>query len=44
MNSYLGLLRQAGNPHREQALIARACLKRGHVVDGDMTRIFRKHS
>ncbi len=43
-NSYLGLVRQAGNSHHEQALIARALLKRGHAVDGDLTRAFRRRS
>lgn len=42
-NSYLGLVRQASHSHQEQAAIARAMLKRGHAVDGDMTRIFRRH-
>jgi len=43
-NSYLGLVRQAGASHHEQALIARALLKRGHAVDGDLTRAFRRKS
>lgn len=33
-NSYLGLARQGGASHNEQALICRALLKRGHAVDG----------
>jgi RNA-directed DNA polymerase len=41
-NSYLGLVRQASHSHVEQARIARALLKRGHAVDGDLTRIFRR--
>jgi RNA-directed DNA polymerase len=41
-NSYLGLVRQVGNSHQDQVAIARALLKRGHAVDGGLTRIFRK--
>lgn len=41
-NSYLGLMRQAGNSHQDQVAIARALLKRGHTVDGDLTKIFRR--
>jgi hypothetical protein len=41
-NSYFGLVRQAGASHKEQAAIARALLKRGHAVDGDLTRAFRR--
>lgn len=40
-NSYLGLVRQASHSRRDQARIAAALLKRGHAVDGDMTKIFR---
>jgi RNA-directed DNA polymerase len=40
-NSYLGLVRQAEHSHSDQARIARALLKRGHVVDGALTKIFR---
>jgi RNA-directed DNA polymerase len=41
-NSYFGLVRQAGASHKEQAAIARALLKRGHAVDGNLTRTFRR--
>jgi RNA-directed DNA polymerase len=41
-NSYFGLVRQASHSHIEQAAIARAMLKRGHGVDGAMTRAFRR--
>jgi RNA-directed DNA polymerase len=41
-NSYLGLVRQASHSRHDQAAIARAALKRGHAVDGDMTKVFRK--
>ncbi|MBS0427572.1 MAG: RNA-directed DNA polymerase [Proteobacteria bacterium] len=41
-NSYFGLVRQAGASHKEQAAIARAMLRRGHAVDGDLTRAFKR--
>lgn len=42
-NSYLGLARQAGASHHEQALICRALLKRGHAVEGlHLSKAFRK--
>jgi hypothetical protein len=40
-NSYLGLARQASHSHHEQALLCRALMKRGHVVAGDLSKIFR---
>ena len=40
-NSYLGLARQATHGHHQQAAIARALMKRGHVVAGDLKKIFR---
>ncbi|WP_307885925.1 RNA-directed DNA polymerase [Variovorax boronicumulans] len=40
-NSYLGLVRQTENSHQDQVAIARALLKRGHAVDGGLTRAFR---
>ncbi|SIR00763.1 RNA-directed DNA polymerase [Pseudacidovorax sp. RU35E] len=43
-NSYFGQVRQAGSSIKEQAAIARAMLRRGHAVDGDMTRAFRRHA
>lgn len=43
-NSYLGLVRQASHSHQEQAAIARALLKRGHPVNGDLTKIFERVS
>lgn len=43
-NSYFGLVRQAEASHHEQALIARAMLRRGHVVDGRLTRAFRRQA
>ncbi len=41
-NSYLGLLRQASSGRAQQTRIARALLKRGHVIDGDLSRAFRR--
>ena len=43
-NSYLGLVRQASHSHQEQVALCRALLKRGHVVDGNLTRIFRNRA
>ena len=43
-NSYLGLVRQASHPHAEQARIARAALRRGHCVDGGLTKTFKPRS
>jgi RNA-directed DNA polymerase len=40
-NSYLGIVRQASHSHYEQAAIARVLLKRGHVVAGDLTKVYR---
>jgi hypothetical protein len=42
-NSCLGLVRQASHSRQEQAALASALLKRGHAVDGGMTKIFRRH-
>jgi len=41
-NSYFGLLRQATHSHHDRTRIAKLMLKRGHVVAGDMTKIYRK--
>ena len=41
-NSYFGLARQVGDGFTDRARIARAMLKRGHVVNGEMTKGFRK--
>lgn len=41
-NSYLGLVRQATHSHHDQALIARLLLDRGHVVAGDLSKIYRR--
>ncbi len=41
-NSYFGLLRQASHSHRDRARLANLLLQRGHVVTGDLTKIFRR--
>jgi hypothetical protein len=41
-NSYFGLLRQASHSHHDRTRIANLMLQRGHVVKGDMTKIYRK--
>jgi hypothetical protein len=41
-NSYFGLLRQAGSSHRDRARIARAVLRRGHAVNGALTKTYRR--
>ena len=43
-NSYFGLLRQATHSHADRALIANLLRKRGHVINGDLTKTFRKKS
>ena len=43
-NSYLGLLRQASHSYADQAEVARLLRRRGHVVAGDLTKIFRKRA
>ena len=41
-NSYLGLMGQAEHSHNDQARIARALMKRGHSVAGDISKIYRR--
>lgn len=41
-NSYFGLLRQAGASHIDRAKIANAVLRRGHVVNKEFTKTFRR--
>lgn len=41
-NSYFGLLRQATHSHHDRTRVAKLMLQRGHVVAGDMTKIYRK--
>ncbi|HSV48404.1 MAG TPA: RNA-directed DNA polymerase [Ramlibacter sp.] len=42
-NSCLGMARQASHSHQEQVLIARVLRRRGHVVHGDLSKIYRSH-
>jgi hypothetical protein len=41
-NSYFGLFRQATHSHGDRRRLARVALRRGHVVDLQLTRSFRK--
>lgn len=41
-NSYFGLLRQSTHSHADQARFAKAVLRRGHCVSGDLTKAYRK--
>ena len=41
-NSYFGLLRQATHSHTDRAHLANAVRARGHCVNGDLTKTFRK--
>ena len=41
-NSYFGLLRQATHSHHDRTRIALIGMQRGHVVAGDMKKIFRR--
>ena len=41
-NSYFGLMRQASHSHHDRTRLAHTALQRGHVVAGDMTKIFRR--
>ena len=43
-NSYFGLLRQATHSHADRALVANLLLDRGHVINGDLTKTFRRKS
>jgi RNA-directed DNA polymerase len=43
-NSYFGLLRQASHSHADRALVANLLRKRGHVINGDLTKTFRRKS
>jgi len=40
-NSYLGLVRQASHSHTDQAVLANALRRRGHCVNGSLTKIYR---
>jgi RNA-directed DNA polymerase len=41
-NSYFGLLRQASHSHHDRTRIANLLLQRGHVVQGDFTKTYRR--
>lgn len=41
-NSYFGLLRQADSSHSDRARLAKAVLRRGHAVNQDFTKAYRK--
>jgi hypothetical protein len=41
-NSYFGLLRQAGASHVDRTMLAKAVLNRGHVVNKQFTKAFRR--
>ncbi len=41
-NSYLGLLRQASHSHANRVQIAQALLGRGHAIDFELTKIYRR--
>ena len=43
-NSYFGLLTQASHSHADRALVANLLRKRGHVINGDLTKTFRRKS
>lgn len=41
-NSYLGQAGQASHGHQDRAAIARALLRRGHVVAGDLSKVYAR--
>lgn len=41
-NSYFGLLRQASHSYSDRARVARIALRRGHCVDGSLTKAYRR--
>ncbi|WP_009396395.1 RNA-directed DNA polymerase [Pseudomonas bharatica] len=41
-NSYFGLLSQASHSQRDRAALANLVLRRGHVVNGDLTKTYQK--
>lgn len=42
-NSYLGLLGQATHSHKDRATVANVLRKRGHAVNGGLTKIYRRN-
>ncbi|RFP19132.1 RNA-directed DNA polymerase [Duganella sp. BJB475] len=43
-NSYFGLLGQSASSHSDRAALARAVLRRGHSVNGALTKTYRRTS
>jgi RNA-directed DNA polymerase len=43
-NSYFGLLRQASHGHTDRTRIANLLLERGHAVNGEITKTYRRKS
>jgi hypothetical protein len=41
-NSYFGLLGQSDSSHHDRARIAKALLRRGHVVNGQLAKTYRR--
>lgn len=41
-NSYFGLLTQASHSHKDRAALARLVIKRGHAVNGGLTKTYPK--
>ena len=41
-NSYFGLLRQASHSHHDRTLLANVLRDRGHVVAGDICKVYRR--
>ena len=42
-NSYFGLLRQAPASHHDRARLANVVRDRGHAVDAEFTKSYRRH-
>lgn len=42
INSYYGLLTQASHSHNDRVRLSHAVLARGHVVNGDLTKTYRR--
>lgn len=43
-NSYFGLLRQASHSHRDRARLANELRRRGHCVDRELTKTYRRNT
>lgn len=41
-NSYFGLLDQASHSQKDRGALANLVLRRGHVVNGDLTKTYPK--